>query len=74
MRLPSSAQATALISEILVEKLKLAAHGHYHTYGESRYTGEVVRRTSDLDQAAHRQVRVWTRFLHTGEALGWAAR
>ncbi len=35
------------------------------------YTGEVLRHTGYADQAAAQQVRSWTRFLHTGEALGW---
>lgn len=34
------------------------------------YTGDVLRRTGYADQAAAQQVRSWTRFLHTGEALG----
>ncbi|MEO6569407.1 MAG: PepSY-associated TM helix domain-containing protein [Opitutaceae bacterium] len=35
------------------------------------YTGEVLRRTGYADQAAPQRVRAWTRFLHTGEALGF---
>lgn len=35
------------------------------------FTGDVLRRESFGDQSAGRQLRVWTRFLHTGEALGW---
>ena len=34
------------------------------------YTGEVVRRTGFAEMNAAQQVRSWTRFLHTGEALG----
>jgi uncharacterized iron-regulated membrane protein len=34
------------------------------------YTGEVLRRTGYAELAAPQQVRAWTRFLHTGEALG----
>jgi len=34
------------------------------------YTGEVLRRETYQDQNAGRKVRSWTRFLHTGEALG----
>lgn len=34
------------------------------------YTGAVLRREGFADQALGRQVRSWTRFLHTGEALG----
>jgi uncharacterized iron-regulated membrane protein len=34
------------------------------------YTGDVVRRTGFADMNAAQQVRSWTRFLHTGEALG----
>jgi uncharacterized iron-regulated membrane protein len=34
------------------------------------YTGEILRRTGYADQAAAQRVRSWTRFLHTGEALG----
>ena len=33
-------------------------------------TGEVLLRTGYADQNAAQQVRSWTRFLHTGEALG----
>jgi uncharacterized iron-regulated membrane protein len=35
------------------------------------FTGEILRRTGYADLAAAQQVRSWTRFLHTGEALGW---
>lgn len=35
------------------------------------YTGEVLRRTGYAEQAPAQQVRSWTRFLHTGEALGF---
>jgi uncharacterized iron-regulated membrane protein len=34
------------------------------------FTGDVVQRTGYADLAAAQQVRSWTRFLHTGEALG----
>jgi uncharacterized iron-regulated membrane protein len=34
------------------------------------YTGEVLRRTGYAEMNAAQQVRAWTRFLHTGEALG----
>ena len=35
------------------------------------YNGDVLRRTGYADLNAALQVRAWTRFLHTGEALGW---
>jgi uncharacterized iron-regulated membrane protein len=35
------------------------------------FTGEVLRRVGYAEQNAAQQVRSWTRFLHTGEALGW---
>lgn len=38
------------------------------------FTGEVLRREGFGDQNAARQVRSWTRFLHTGEALGWGGQ
>jgi uncharacterized iron-regulated membrane protein len=34
------------------------------------YTGAILRREGFTDQTLGRQVRSWTRFLHTGEALG----
>lgn len=34
------------------------------------YTGEVLRREGYADLPLGRQIRSWTRFLHTGEALG----
>ena len=34
------------------------------------FTGEILKRTGYADQNAAQQVRSWTRFLHTGEALG----
>jgi len=34
-------------------------------------TGEALRTERFNDQSAGRQLRSWTRFLHTGEALGW---
>jgi uncharacterized iron-regulated membrane protein len=38
------------------------------------FTGEVLRREGFADQNLGRRVRMWTRFLHTGEALGWAGQ
>jgi uncharacterized iron-regulated membrane protein len=38
------------------------------------YTGDVVRREGFADLSTGRQVRSWTRFLHTGEALGWGGQ
>ncbi|ACB77829.1 PepSY-associated TM helix domain-containing protein [Opitutus terrae] len=38
------------------------------------FTGDVIRREAFSDQSAGRQLRSWTRFLHTGEALGWAGQ
>ena len=35
------------------------------------YNGDVLRRTGYADLNAALQVRAWTRFLHTGEAVGW---
>lgn len=40
------------------------------TLAVNPYTGEVVRRTGFAEMNAAQQVRSWTRFLHTGEALG----
>jgi uncharacterized iron-regulated membrane protein len=38
------------------------------------FTGDIIRRESFADLSTGRQVRTWTRFLHTGEALGWAGQ
>lgn len=35
------------------------------------FTGEVLARTGYADLSPARQIRSWTRFLHTGQALGW---
>ncbi len=35
------------------------------------FSGELLRRDGYADLSAARQVRAWTRFLHTGEAVGW---
>lgn len=35
------------------------------------FTGEILRRDTFAAQTAGRRLRTWTRFLHTGEALGW---
>lgn len=35
------------------------------------FTGEILRRESFENLTTGRQVRTWTRFLHTGEAVGW---
>ncbi|WP_438480015.1 PepSY-associated TM helix domain-containing protein [Oleiharenicola lentus] len=35
------------------------------------YNGEVLKREGYADLTTSRQVRSWTRFLHTGQALGW---
>lgn len=38
------------------------------------YTGSILRQTGYADLPAAQQVRSWTRFLHTGEALGWSGQ
>lgn len=35
------------------------------------HTGEILRQAGYAELAAAAQVRAWTRFLHTGEALGF---
>jgi len=35
------------------------------------YTGETLKREGFSDLTTGRQIRTWTRFLHTGQALGW---
>jgi uncharacterized iron-regulated membrane protein len=35
------------------------------------FTGETLARNGYADLTAARQIRSWTRFLHTGQALGW---
>jgi uncharacterized iron-regulated membrane protein len=38
------------------------------------FTGDVLRREAFANLTAGRQLRSWTRFLHTGEALGWVGQ
>jgi uncharacterized iron-regulated membrane protein len=38
------------------------------------YTGEILRREGYADLSIARQIRSWTRFLHTGQALGAAGQ
>lgn len=38
------------------------------------FTGETLSRTGYADLSTARQIRSWTRFLHTGQALGWAGQ
>jgi uncharacterized iron-regulated membrane protein len=38
------------------------------------FTGIVLRKEIFADQNAGRRMRMWTRFLHTGEALGWPGK
>ena len=38
------------------------------------FTGDVLHRSGYADMNAAQQVRSWTRFLHTGEALGWGGQ
>ncbi len=38
------------------------------------FTGEELKRESFGDFSAGRQLRTWTRFLHTGQALGWVGQ
>lgn len=40
------------------------------TVAVNPYTGDVLRRTGYAEMPAAQQVRAWTRFLHTGEAVG----
>ncbi len=41
------------------------------TLAVNPFTGEILSRTGWSDLSAGRRLRTWTRFLHTGEALGW---
>ena len=38
------------------------------------FTGQVLRQESYADYNSGRKVRTWLRFLHTGQALGWAGQ
>ena len=38
------------------------------------YTGEELKREGFGDFSTGRQIRTWTRFLHTGQALGWGGQ
>lgn len=38
------------------------------------FTGELSSRETFADLTTGRQIRTWTRFLHTGEAVGWAGQ
>lgn len=38
------------------------------------FTGEELKREGFGDFSAGRQLRTWTRFLHTGQALGWGGQ
>ncbi|HEY0944908.1 MAG TPA: PepSY-associated TM helix domain-containing protein [Opitutaceae bacterium] len=38
------------------------------------FTGDVLRREAFSDLSTGRQARLWLRFLHTGQALGWAGQ
>lgn len=38
------------------------------------FTGQVLRRETFADYDSGRQLRTWLRFLHTGQALGWAGQ
>jgi uncharacterized iron-regulated membrane protein len=38
------------------------------------FTGDLLRREAFEDLTTGRQIRSWTRFLHTGEALGWGGQ
>ena len=40
------------------------------TLAVNPYTGDILKRTGYADQNAAQRVRSWTRFLHTGEAIG----
>jgi len=35
------------------------------------FTGEFLQRDGYADQTPGRQARLWLRYLHTGQALGW---
>jgi uncharacterized iron-regulated membrane protein len=35
------------------------------------YTGEILKREGFADLPTSRRLRTWTRFLHTGQAVGW---
>ncbi len=35
------------------------------------FTGEILKREGFGEYSTGRQIRTWTRFLHTGQALGW---
>lgn len=66
----STASATRPATTITVREAGSWPRTANTTLALNPYTGEVLRRTGYADQTAPQQVRAWTRFLHTGEALG----
>lgn len=55
--------------------LSIKTHGQWPMFATTQltldpYTGNVLKKEGYDDQNLGRQVRSWTRFLHTGEALG----
>lgn len=44
------------------------------TFSMDPFTGVVLKREGYEDLTAARQARAWTRFLHTGEAVGWVGQ
>ncbi|MBL9215784.1 MAG: PepSY domain-containing protein [Opitutaceae bacterium] len=44
------------------------------TYSLNPFTAEVLKTEAFADLSVARQIRSWTRFLHTGQALGWVGQ
>lgn len=44
------------------------------TFAVDPFTGTILRRAGYAEMNTAQQVRSWTRFLHTGEALGWVGQ
>jgi uncharacterized iron-regulated membrane protein len=67
---PSPTAATTAPATFTVRSADTWPRTSNITLALNPYTGEVLRRTGYADQAPAQRVRAWTRFLHTGEALG----
>lgn len=44
------------------------------TFTLNPYTGDILKTEGYADLSTARQIRSWTRFLHTGQALGWGGQ
>jgi uncharacterized iron-regulated membrane protein len=73
-RAPEGSPAPAITTVFTVREASTWPRTATTTVTVNANTGEIIQRTGYAELPAAQRIRSWTRFLHTGEALGWGGQ